>query len=214
MAHASVIAAPFSDGGFETPVVNAPYNTIVSGTIGPWAAGNVDHIGTLWAGYGGSGQSVDLTAAFPGAVFQEFDTVAGREYQVNFALSRNSAAGTTGVLQARAAVYPTVTDLFLDLFNLPHGVLFDAKFATPNLGVSNTTPYDPSQWFVYGFRFTATQSTSVLLFQSDAANGFNLGPVLDAVSVTQTPEPASLAAWSLLCAGGAVLGWRRKLLRK
>ncbi len=50
----------------------------------------VDHIGSYWPGYNDTAQSVDMNGTDAGLIWQEFDTIVGQEYEVSFALSRNS----------------------------------------------------------------------------------------------------------------------------
>ncbi len=212
-------AAPIIvNGGFETPVVGGPYVTVPPGTPPTgWNAQNVDHIGTYWPGYGGTGQSVDLNGTGgAGLIWQQLNTVVGQEYEVSFALSRNSDNGT-GVLQAGAAVFPDLTEFGKAIFSQPYTSNFQGSFNTPSQGVFGGAAYDPAHWTLHDFRFTATTTTSVLVFGGSgisAPGGSSFGPELDAVSITETPAQACLAVWGLLSAAGAVYGYRRRRLAK
>ena len=77
-------------------------------------------------------------------------------------------------------------------------------------GVTQSTPTvaNPSQgfqgWFSQAFKFTATGPTDVLSFLSvGTPNGLPPVALLDGVSLTAVPEPAS---WALLLVGFAMVG--------
>jgi choice-of-anchor C domain-containing protein len=202
----SAHAAPFANGDFEATPAKSPFTTIGgSGSIGPWNAKHVDHIGTYWHGYGGTGQSVDLNSTKHGSISQTFDTVAGQTYEVTFALSRNSdplglknfGTSPTGSLDLQVSAGS-----------------FIGTFQTVANGLIPGSPYDPNAWVLHTFQFLASGPTSTLTFTSLAPQAIATGPVIDAVSVTaiHSPEPASMLAWSLVIGAGAA-GYRLRKRR-
>lgn len=213
----AAVGAPFSDGGFESPIVAGQNNFIPNppgGTIGAWQAYNVDHIGSYWPGYGGSGQSVDLNGTNgAGLIFEAFDTIIGQEYEVAFAVSRNSEGGPAGALQLGAAVFPNLAELYKAVLGQPYTAIFQDEFDTPTDGVTNAKPYSEDLWETYRFRFTATESQSVLVFAGDPDSS-HFGPVLDAVSVTPTPEPTSIAVVGIAGLVGAAMSYKRRRVAK
>lgn len=214
------LAAPFTNGDFEAPHVGNHFNVINSGTIGAWNVRNVDHIGNYWSGQGPTGgRSVDLNGSNGqrGAIWQSFDTVAGESYTVSFFYTRNSDRNASGVLQMAAGAFASTAEFHNFEQGLPYTSLFNASFHTPEHGLLSTLIANPNDtWLEASFTFVATGSSSVIGFLGSpvgtpGTNNAYSGPVIDTVSVvtaTHHPEPASLAVWSLLAAGGAVFRWR------
>src|SRR5512146_607889 len=100
LAAASVAhAAPFQNGSFENGS-GAPASLATLGpgdtSITGWTVtGNgIDWIGTYWAPANGT-YSLDLSAGAAGGIEQTFDTVAGHNYSVTFALAGNGGGGST-----------------------------------------------------------------------------------------------------------------------
>ncbi|MGQ0701041.1 MAG: DUF642 domain-containing protein [Panacagrimonas sp.] len=169
-------AAPFSNGSFETPVlggVSAPsFQTIpTNGTIGAWAVvlGNVDVVGTFWDAADGA-QSIDLNGQEPGAICQAFDTLAGTDYTLNFALSRN---GATGVSPASATL----------------GVFVDGNLLGTFTHNAPWTQTDPA-WESKEVSFTPTTAATVVCFSSLAPTSGDGGPAIDSVTLSVAPQNA------------------------
>lgn len=217
-----VMAAPFTNGDFESPHVGNHFNVINSGTIGAWNVANVDHIGTYWPGQGPTGgRSVDLNGSNgqQGAIWQTFDTVAGQSYTVNFFYTRNSDYNASGVLQMAAGAFATPTDFQNFRTGAAFSSLVNFIFNTPEHGLLSTLICDPNDtWQQGSFTFIAAGSSTTIGFLGSpvgtpGTNNAYSGPVIDTVSVvtaTHHPEPASLAVWSLLAAGGAAYSWRKR----
>jgi choice-of-anchor C domain-containing protein len=174
----SASAAPFTNGSFELATVNpgGGWNTLAAGNpaIAGWEiyGANADYIGTYWQAAEGT-HSVDLNGTQGAAgIRQTFDTVAGREYLVRFALSGNpDGAPTFKVLNVSTDGY-------------------SGNYA---FSVANTSRAD-MQWFYFSFLFTAASNSSTLSFLS-LTSGNHFGPALDdvSVSVAAVPEPATLS---------------------
>jgi hypothetical protein len=87
-------AAPFTNGSFELGPNPGSFITLGAGNtqIAGWlvSAGNIDYIGSLWQHADGS-RSLDMNGSTAGAVSQTFDTNAGAQYEVRFAMAGNPA---------------------------------------------------------------------------------------------------------------------------
>jgi choice-of-anchor C domain-containing protein len=162
-----------ANGGFEDPAI--PANAFIrygtGSTVGPWRVtqGNVDLTGAnFWQAADGR-QSLDLEGSESGTVEQRLSTRIGGCYTVTFALAGNPDGGPT-VKRGYARVaqhtlgHPTVQKNFI--FNT-------AGKSRANMG------YVPQR-----FRFRAFAPVSTLAFASTTGGGY--GPVIDAVSVTQS----------------------------
>ncbi|MEV5712120.1 choice-of-anchor C family protein [Actinoallomurus sp. NPDC052274] len=173
-AHAQNTAVPpFSNGGFENPVVPAnSFTTFNAGAeIGAWrvADGNVDLIGSgFWQAAEGN-QSIDLDGNTAGTVEQSVPTHFGGCYNVTFSLAGNPDGG------------PAVKRGFLRVTQ--HGMGHPANqrnFAFDTTGKTRADMgYVPQR-----FRFRALGPAVTLAFGSTTAGAF--GPVIDAVTVSPT----------------------------
>jgi|1186.fasta_scaffold36906_2 hypothetical protein len=156
----SATAAPFGNGGFETPTVSGTYATVTApGTIGPWVVnGSVNH------GKGpaattcstASGQCIDLNGNGPGGITQTYDNTC--TYRVDFMMSRHTQL-TTASLEA-----------FAD--TISKGV-----FIHNVAGVTSTD----GKWQPHTFNFVGGATTK-LAFQSKVMSGA-AGPQIDNVTV-------------------------------
>ena len=141
----------------KTSIVNGSFET---GTSVPadWTSSQINYIGD-WQANDGT-RLLDMNAESGGGfVEQTLQTVAGRQYTVNFALSKNpgSPAGTE-TLRVSAA-----------------GTSQDYVFNT-----ANST--SDMKWSQQSFTFTATGSTTAIrLAGTDPAGGDAWGPALDNV---------------------------------
>jgi hypothetical protein len=156
----SASAAPFTNGGFETPTVSGSYTTVTGpGTIGAWTvSGTVNH------GKGpaattcstSSGQCIDLNGDGPGGITQTFDNTC--TYRVDFMMSRHTQIATASL---EAFVNASSKGIF-----------------THN--VAGVTPTN-GKWEPHTFNFVGTPSTT-LAFKSKVMSGA-AGPQIDNVSV-------------------------------
>ena len=162
-------AAPFQNGSFElgiiTPTGDRPYweeLPIGATNITGWAvtAGNVDYyMEPGWTAQDGT-RSVDLNGREAGAIAQTFDTVAGGQYLVTFAL-----AGNPGYPQGTKTVRVSAG-----------GTTQDYTFDTTGKGGTSMG------WVDNHFYFTAQGDTTTLTFTS-LTPGSAQGPALDDVRV-------------------------------
>lgn len=130
-------------------------------------------------------RAVDLDGRSPGAIQQTFATDVGQTYLVSFQYSGNPS-GSLVTKDARV----TAGD-FSNIF----------AFDTTGQTITNLT------WITASFLFTATDTSSTLAFASLSAADSAYGMVIDNVSVSAVPEPATLA---LLVTGFAVAGLCRR----
>lgn len=192
---ANANAAPFTNGDFEDATVDPGASFVrfgVGGTqISGWqiTAADVDYIGTLWPAAMGV-RSVDLDGAIgsAGALSQTFDTIAGTQYSVAFALAGNPAGG------------PIVKPLQVSAASASTNYSFDTMGKTlSNMG-----------WVDATFLFTATGASTTLTFTSLTDSGF--GAAVDNVRITAlsaVPEPIPL-----LILGLGLFGLRGRLRSK
>jgi choice-of-anchor C domain-containing protein len=187
-----VHAAPFQNGSFENGS-GAPASLTTLGpgdtSITGWTVtGNgIDWIGTYWVAANGT-YSLDLSAGTAGGIEQTFDTVAGHDYSVTFALAGNGAGGSTvKMVQVQATGGTQVT------------YSFD----------TTGTSYGAMGWTTQTYTFTATGPSTTLSFTSLENSAY--GPALDNVAVTDvTPVPTpALSAWALLGLAGllGLIAW-------
>lgn len=178
---ASANAAAFVNGSFETGPAPGGFTTLAAGStvITGWTVGGggVDYVGSYWTAQNGL-RSIDLSGLAPGSIAQTFDTIAGTGYQVSFYLGGN---GDGGLVSKTASVSAT-------------------GGATTNYSVI-ASPTPTMGYTLFNYNFIATGALTTLTFASLSGNAF--GPVLDNVSVTAVPEPAT---WGLMLLGFGVLG--------
>jgi hypothetical protein len=177
------LAAPFTDGGFETPDIAAPYVTVAAGgTIGPWTVTGtsvdlLDSAGGFAVTEGA--QAIDLAGSpGPGGVQQAFDTVAGTTYQVQYDVGSRCAGIPTDV---RAFINAAMVD--------------SATFPT-------TAPFATRS-----FTFTAAGPSTTLLIDTTAAG--NCGPTLDNVRLTPITTVAASPASQCTGASGHRVQFRK-----
>jgi choice-of-anchor C domain-containing protein len=181
LATSSVQALPFQNGSFElfTPGSSSnPFTTKPGGdtTITGWLVlgTSIDHVGNYWQAADGN-WSIDLNGTnnppvgtAQGGIAQTFDTIAGAEYSVIFALAGNP----DGPPVIKVGVVTAGIDLGLFTFDT-------TGTSRPAMG-----------WVDEAFSFTALGPSSTLTFLSATPGQF--GPAIDNVRVS-VPEPATLA---------------------
>lgn len=168
-------------GGFGT--LNAPSAAITGWTVD---SGSIDWIGTYWNHADGI-HSVDLSGLALGSISQNFLTVAGQQYAVNFFMSGNPAGG------------PVTKHVNVEVNGAP--LVFTYNTGTNTLA--------DMQWQAYSFTFIADSVTETLRFTSlqcadGGANMCAFGGALDNVSVSAVPE---LSTWAMMLLGFAGIGF-------
>lgn len=164
------------------------------------AANNVDYNGPgVWNIADGQ-RNIDLdgsigTADDSGTLSQTFDTIAGQSYLVTFQLSGNPAGGPL-VKQVQVSASDSSQTFDYDIQTiLPTNLPFDITYEQEE------------------FPFTAVNSSTTLSFASltylTGDTGF--GPIIDNVSVSAVPEPASM---SVVTVAGFGLGLRRRRVKQ
>jgi choice-of-anchor C domain-containing protein len=181
-------AVTLLDGSFETGAGTIPtglYTTVAGGSsIGTWkvTGGGVEWVGTYWSAANGIA-SVDLDGNSPGGIREPISGLTvGQEYAVTFDLSGNPDGG------------PTLKQVAVKVGSSP------VSYFSYQLGLAThaNMAYIPET-----LGFTATGATEVLSFASYKTPGA-YGPVIDNVSVSAVPEPAT---WAMMLLGFAGLGF-------
>ncbi|MGN6136039.1 MAG: cadherin domain-containing protein, partial [Aureliella sp.] len=137
-------------------------------TFGAWTvgSGNVDYLGTFSESSPLGGRAVDLNGSTAGSIYQNLATVAGRHYQVIFAMSGNFGGGES----------------IKDLRVSAAGQSQDFSMAQP-AGWSNSNML----WNGRSFEFTAESASTKLSFASlDAANSY--GACIADIRVVEIPD--------------------------
>jgi hypothetical protein len=195
LSGAAATAAPFSNGSLESSAPSFIETVAAGATANGWTAigANVEFVRS---GYSNGSDTVgpaqdglwmvDLNGTQgPASIAQTFDTVAGQWYAVNYFLSGNAGPnGSTSVGNKTLAVYW-------------NGALADTATYThqPGDGWSNL------RWDAHGFQAMATGPQTTLRFASTSNGYAAAGPMIDAISITPVPEPATALLW----AGGAMV---------
>lgn len=219
-------AAAFTNGGFESPLAGTAAPGDAAGLGGGFAnqADSIDldtqanymtgwtflpsgsghkvglYDGNFFGKFGGATAAVDGTqylafnffdnVPLDDAIEQTFDTVIGTKYRIEYSVGRADFNGTT-------------TPAFDVTLTSNGGTLGDLASKT------TTNPVDAS-WLTDSVIFTATTTSTTVRF-TDASIGDSVSSdsLLDAVSLTVVPEPASLALLGM----GGLLMLRRTAVR-
>lgn len=193
LSGAAANAATLINGSFESGQNPGSYITLGhnSTAIDGWIVkGNgVDYVGSYWKAADGV-RSVDLSALNGGSIQQTIDTIIGKTYKVSFWLAGNPDAGEGDKLVA--------TSVSGDWVN---------NFTFTVTGANN---HENMGWKQYSYEFTAFDTTSTLVFNSQTRTPY--GPALDNVSISAVPEPAT---WAMMIIGfgaaGSMVRSRRKV---
>jgi choice-of-anchor C domain-containing protein len=195
----SAFAELVTNGSFETgPSVPSSgavqLNSVDNTSINGWtlSSGNIEYIGgatPYWVAGDGSA-SLDLNGvSSQGTIQQTLTTEVGQQYTLLFLATANpdAGAGTTKTL------------------NYAIGAGGGDASGSFNITVSNTQSLSSMEWTTYTVIFYASSTSTLLSFSGDS-DASSYGPVIDAVSVLETPEPA---AFLMFGAGLGGLGlWR------
>ena len=187
------------NGGFESPPIADPCCTTIpgNGTVDYWnvVSGNVNVVN----GYYGS-QGVDMNPAANlakegvqyldligeggvGSISQSFDTVLNQVYTLTFSYSHNIFGGSSNPVP-----------------------LFAANFSVGDLNGSVTHSSGTNtdlDWKTYTGWFVGTGASETLNFTNISPTKGNAGILLDEVSVSAVPEPAT---WMMMIGGFGVAG--------
>jgi choice-of-anchor C domain-containing protein len=184
MLPTSAQAAEIINGSFEQGGVTNPFGTVTGGnnsTITGWTVlGNsVDFIGNYWQAAQGT-NSIDLNGSGQGGIAQTFNTVANQAYAITFFLAGNPDNG------------PTIKTINVTTNNANAQVF---SFDTTGLNKSNMG------WKQFTYNFVGTGSPTTLAFNSQTSGSW--GAVLDNVSISAVPEPAT---WAMMLLGIGLIG--------
>ncbi|GAB5558943.1 MAG: hypothetical protein SynsKO_05900 [Synoicihabitans sp.] len=157
-----------SNGGFEEGRAGVFFQVNPgSSDLAPWrvSSGQIDltSSGPRWTAYEGS-RLVDLDGFSPGAIEQDFATVAGELYKVSFQLSGNDADGAT-VKRVEVSVGSITKEFSYDVTG-------------------------GHRWEPHHLYFRASSDSSTLGFRS-LSSGSSFGPLLDGVGVVPANDAAA-----------------------
>lgn len=111
------------------------------------------------------------------------DTVIGQEYRITFSLAGNPDGG------------PSIRTLKTSVTGSPdqtYSFTVGPEITRTNMG-----------WQTFTYQFTASDIASLLTFTSATNPDTSYGPVLDNVSITAVPEPAT---WGMMILGFGLIG--------
>jgi choice-of-anchor C domain-containing protein len=188
------------NGSFEDPIIGTGYINQTSPTNFPgWTitTNNVDIVNpVLQWGPGAVAadriQVLDLVGyGSTGGIAQVVRTKIGTVYDLRFAYSNNPGGSPTPTSDA--------------LVQLSGGASLSTDVTHGGATTSNLN------WYYYSYDFTATGTSTTLSFtENDHPGCCNGGVLLDAVSISAVPEPATWAMMVLGFFGIGFMAYRRK----
>jgi hypothetical protein len=211
LASSAAVASPAQaanllvNGGFEAPPINTFFQNFGPGSTGisGWtvdaftpfggSGGNVDIVNGAFTPGGPSpaaegSQFLDLVGfGSVGSIYQTFSTVAGQAYELNFAYSHNIFGGSPSK-SADVGIYGGVFSTLLIPF----------QTITHNTGSASNL-----DWRRQTYSFVATGSQSTVAFGMIGQGNDNAGVLLDDLSVSAVPEPAT---WAMMILGFGLVG--------
>jgi choice-of-anchor C domain-containing protein len=168
----TLAVAPLTNGSFDAvTATNTTFDTLSAGSpeLPGWTiSGTVDLVAGYWPAADGP-QSLDLNGNDAGAISQDFATVVGASYAVDYELSGNPDNPGTKTLDVSATG-----------------------------GTTDSESYDPAatgatladmKWSTRQYTFTASATTTTLTFQSTTTGPW--GPALDNITVTELAVPTA-----------------------
>ena len=189
-ATSTLAANLIQDGGFEQPVTSTFVDVVApdATTIPSWnvTGGSVDVVNA-------AGNGFDVGAAYEGAQYLDLNgTAAGTISQVVPTLS-----GVTYTLQlAYANNYAPPSSLTANVTVIGASATLLSTSITHSSSVAGNL-----NWTIFSQNFTADGASATLTFASQ--NSGNGGVFLDAISISQAPEPSTEAIFFV---GTAILG--------
>lgn len=176
MVASTVEANLLTNGSFETASIPAPTGNVPVGStaITGWIVTRnpIDYVGSEWVPPDGT-RSIDLDGS-PGAggIAQSFATVAGTSYKITFDMAGHPVGP------------PTIKKLEIQAAG---------QSATFTFDVTGHSEPDNMGWAPRKWVFMATDSLTTLEFFSRDTSTFALyGPVLDNVTASAVPLPATV----------------------
>lgn len=165
-----------------------------SSSITGWSVvgGSIDWINGYWQAQDGT-HSVDMNGLDVGSIQQTIATTIGQAYRLTFWLSANpdhlDSKPDSRQLTASAGA---TSGLFTYNFDVP-----------PN-------SHSSMNWASYSMYFTATSTSTLLQFASNAPQNCCWGPALDNVAVTAVPEASTWGMMILGFSGVGFMAYRRR----
>jgi hypothetical protein len=192
---AAASAQLVANGGFESPVITDPCcNTAPPDPLPGWiATPNVNVVNGTFMSTNGNlafegNQYLDLVGqGGTGSISQDLTLTPGETYNLSFAFSHNLFDPADATSASASFAIDGLT-----------GIVFHDTGDTNNL-----------DWRIFSGEFVATGADTLNF--TNLTGGPNEGVLLDAVSVTELPEPAT---WGMMLLGFGAVGFALRRNRK